>query len=291
MNSSPTSRLIIGCGYLGRRVAQAWVDEGDNVFALTRSGTHADEFQRSGIQPVIGDVLTPSTLTSLPSTKTVLYAVGYDRSSAQSKRQVYVEGLQNILNTLPDGLERFVYISSTSVYGQSSGEEVDESSPCEPMREGGKICLEAERHLSEAATGKFDLHVLRLSGIYGPDRLIGRREQLENRQPFTVNPDGWLNLIHVDDAVTTVLHCADHASGDSPLTIVSDDHPMRRREFYETLASLFSAPAPTFVSEGVDEQNLGKRCCNRRLREQLGIELQYPTIETGLPQAIERSTS
>ena len=81
-------KLIIGCGYLGGRVARAWLDRGDHVSALTRSHRRAEVLRAAGIEPVIGDVLDPASLSKLPDVETLLYAVGYDRDSAKSQREV-----------------------------------------------------------------------------------------------------------------------------------------------------------------------------------------------------------
>ncbi|MEZ6053877.1 MAG: SDR family oxidoreductase [Planctomycetaceae bacterium] len=284
--TSPTTRLIIGCGYLGRRVATRWVENGDTVYALTRSSTHAEELATLGVRPILGDVLDPSTLTVMPHASTVLYAVGHDRTGDASKRAVYVEGLRNVLAALPTSVERFVYISSTSVYGQSQGEVVDESSPCHPTTEGGQICLDAELLVRETLANRLSTHILRLSGIYGPGRLIARIDGLQAGRPLQVEPNGWLNLIHVEDATTAVIACTNHEATGSPLTLVSDDRPIQRRTFYETLAQLVSAPVPKFECSAEVTSQIGKRCNNRRLRDDLGITLAFPTIDAGLPHAV-----
>ncbi len=82
--ASPPDALILGCGYLGSRVAAHWRDAGRRVAALTRH--RAAEFAAVGLHPVIGDVLDPASLRSLPPARTVLYAVALDRSSGRSMR-------------------------------------------------------------------------------------------------------------------------------------------------------------------------------------------------------------
>src|SRR5437899_3190135 len=93
----PRSRLIIGCGYVGRRVARRWLAAGDVVHALTRSPERAEEFRRAGLVPLVGDVTVPTTLGEFPEVDTLLYAVGLDRQSGHSQRDVYVGGLANVL--------------------------------------------------------------------------------------------------------------------------------------------------------------------------------------------------
>lgn len=274
-------KLLIGCGYLGERVAREWLRQGDEVWALTRSTTNAERFDSLGLKPVIGDVLDPESLRKLPTAETVLYAVGFDRTSQASKRAVYVDGLSNVLRLVGTTCERFVDISSTSVYGQDSGELVDESSPTTPTDENGCICCDAETVVRQA---KSTANVLRLAGIYGPGRLLARVEQLRRGERLTGNPEAWLNLIHVDDAVRAVL--ATETRGVPGATyLVCDNRPLRRREYYAALAEKVGAPPPQFeelAAEAAERIRLNKRCVNRRLREELCVELQFPTVSDGL---------
>lgn len=276
-------RLIIGCGYLGERIATAWKEQGDDVRVLTRSSEHAVRFEQRGLTPLLGDVLNRDSLKQLPPADTILYAVAYDRSSAAGKRDVYVNGLANVLRSLPAGCGRLLYVSSTSVYGQSQGEWVDEASACKPTSEGGRICREAEQIAREHFRGDAGVSVLRLSGIYGPGRLAARTQALRSQQPIDGHPQGWVNLIHVADALRAVQTCADLPEAVETL-LVSDDQPLQRGEYYAQLAAALGVPEP--VLSGGDADDLGKRCSNRRLREELKIELTYPTLESGLPSAI-----
>ncbi|MFN0055461.1 MAG: NAD-dependent epimerase/dehydratase family protein, partial [Planctomycetales bacterium] len=141
------SKLVIGCGYLGRRVAQEWSRAGDAVWALTRSRDRAAELAAQGLVSVIGDVTRPESLRALPPADTVLYAVGLDRQSGHTQREVYVDGLVNVLRRLETVPSRFVYISSTSVYGEDAGEWVDEETQCRPRSSNGQVCLDAELEL------------------------------------------------------------------------------------------------------------------------------------------------
>ena len=129
MNANPGSILIFGCGYLGRRVATACAANGRRVFAVTRSQNTAAEFRESGWQPVVADITKPDSLGDLPETDGVLFAVGFDRTAGIPIEDVYVTGLKNVLERLPrfsNERQRFIYISSTGVYGQTNGDWVDD---------------------------------------------------------------------------------------------------------------------------------------------------------------------
>lgn len=285
--------LIIGCGYVGQRVARHWMSAERSVSALTRSTQNAANLSAAGITPILGDVMQPATLENLPAADLVLYAVGFDRTAGRSQRDVYVDGLKNVLTVLRNRVGRLIYLSSTSVYGQTGGELVDEESPCDPTRENGQVCLDAERLIASQWDGSQSppFHILRLAGIYGPNRLLARAAALRSGEVLRGNPDGYLNLIHVEDIVRAVVACETHAR-DGRTYLISDDRPVTRREYYETLARLLDAPPPQFgggSSERHDVDSLNKRCSNRRMHEELAVTLAYPTLETGLPAALAES--
>ena len=84
-------KLIIGCGYLGKRVAQKWLVDGYETWALTRSKEHAFHLAESGLNPLVGDVLDLGSLQRLPQVETILYAVGCDRATASHSAHVPVD--------------------------------------------------------------------------------------------------------------------------------------------------------------------------------------------------------
>jgi len=278
------SKLIFGCGYLGQRVARRWREAGDEVFVVTRDGERARLFSEQGYRPIVTDVLQPASLANLPIADTVLYAVGHDRSSGVSILDVYVTGLQNVLQALPADTKRLIYVSSTGVYGQSQGEWIDEDSPCEPQREGGRACLAAERALTAHRLGNRAV-TLRLAGLYGPGR-VPYAGELRQGHPLPAPQHGFLNLIHVDDAVSVVLAAAGRAQ--IPRTyVVSDGQPVERRAYYEEIARLLHAAPPRFVSPAADSPAAtratgDKRVKNDRMRAELHVRLQFPSYREGL---------
>jgi nucleoside-diphosphate-sugar epimerase len=281
-------KLIFGCGYLGKRVAQAWLAQGNQVLAVTRSAARAEEFADWGVRPIVGDITADVDLRDADGVETVLFAVGLDRGSGQEIREVYVGGLQKVLDKLPAGVSRFIYISSTGVYGQADGEWVDEDSPCEPEREGGRACLAAETLLQTHEIGRRAV-ILRLAGIYGPGRLPKWKDIVAGN-PIDSPADGYLNLIHVNDAVSAIL-AAEGLTSLPDRIIVSDGNPVLRGDFYRELAKLSGAPAPRFA-EPADagrsnrRGSTDKRIDNSRMRQRLAITLEYPTFCEGLAKIV-----
>ena len=236
----------------------------------------------------MADILQPETLTQLPTVDTILFAVGYDRAAGVPIDKVYVGGLQNLLDALPDASGSLVYISSTGVYAQNDGGWVNEESPCEPVREGGRACLAAEQLLTRHQRGH-GATILRLAGIYGPDRLP-RSDDLLAGKTIPAPADGYLNLIHVDDAAGIVVAAAER-SGDLRVYLVVDGHSTTRREYLTELARQLDAPPPRFA----DAEPAGappargttsKRIRNDRLLDELGATLKYPSYREGLARIL-----
>ena len=269
--------LILGCGYLGSRVASLWRQQSRRVIAATRNAAHLP----AGVEPIVCDVLQPESLRNLPEVETVLYAIGFDRSSGASMRSVYVDGLANVLAHLPTP-KRFIFISSSSVYGQADGGWIDETAPTEPKEVSGQIVVDAEAVLRAKLPKAI---ILRFAGIYGPGRLL-RRQTIEKGEPIVGDADKWLNLIHVEDGARIILAAeSDGVAG--RIYNGCDDHPARRRYFYATLARVLGAPEPTFVSPGTDEptpphEKGNRRVSNRRMKDELHAELRYPDYDQGL---------
>lgn len=287
-------KLVVGAGYLGLRVAALWKAAGDSVHVLTRSADKADTLAAQGYLPLVGDVTRPETLRTLPATSMILWSVAPDRSAGATPESVYLDGLRNFLDALPAPPRRFLHISSTSVYGQTDGSYVYEDSPTEPTAANGQVCLAAEALLRTRFPLTADLSapqadILRLAGIYGPGRLIARLETLRSEKPLDVNPAGWLNLIHVDDAARMAVAIGE-AGRKGRTWLVADDRPMLRADFYTLVASKAGTPAPKFEAEKLSEterNSLGKRCANTLIRNLLPTTLMFPSAEEGISHALK----
>jgi nucleoside-diphosphate-sugar epimerase len=299
-------KLILGCGYVGLRVARQWRDAGCDVHVVTRSDARATQLAAEGLRPLVGDVTLGDRFPELPPCETMLYAIGFDRQAGKSMDTVYVEGLRTTLDHLNTPPGRIIYLSSTGVYGEapppSWGENppteldlhpwMDESSPCQPTREGGVVCLQAENVLRSHPWADRTT-ILRLAGIYGPGR-IPRREQILSREGLAVPTEGYLNLIHVEDAVRVILAAERSEIAAGNLYVVADGHPVPRIEYYAELARCFGAPPPVLTTPPPDDPARQRSACSKRLRNtkmlrELAVELAYPSYREGLAAIIAAS--
>ena len=149
--------LIVGCGYLGTRVAALLLRRGDRVLATTRQAGAHRRVPPARHRPVLFDVLKP---TPLPKADGDRPRRRLDRSQGVPQEAVYVDGLRSALRHY--GSPRLVHVSSTSVYGQTGGEWVDEDAPTEPPAWGVRVVPNARLPCPAPAV------VLRFAGIYGP---------------------------------------------------------------------------------------------------------------------------
>jgi nucleoside-diphosphate-sugar epimerase len=272
-SASPGNRLLIGCGYLGERVARRWLDQGQTVFATTRR--RIDGLRRLGLIPILADVTRADMVPMLPEASTVVIAFAIDRTTGQSPREVYVGGVVHLLPRLPASA-RVIFVSSTGVYGGSTENAVDETTPVAPTDETSRAIVEAEQQLRRARP---EAIILRFAGIYGPGRLLREKAVLRG-EPLPTDPDGWLNLIHVEDGARAIV-AAEQMGKPGEVYNISDGHPVRRGDFYRRLAQLLHAPEPTFVPP-TSEERASRRISSRRMMQDLRVALEYPTYVQGL---------
>jgi len=285
------TRLVVGCGYLGTRVATRWLAAGDRVFGITRSPARADALAALGITPVVYDVTTRldstqlHTLDALPPLDTVFWAVGFDRTSNTTHRDVHVDGLARLLDALA-GSPRVILSSSTGVWGDEGGGIVTEQTPTNPGREAGRVLVAAERVLATHPVGPGT--ALRFAGLYGPDRLP-RIADLKAGLPIAADPDSWLNLVHIDDAAAVVCTVADAASPRG-LYVVADGHPVRRRDWYGTLAKLTGSPEPHWDTAAPRPRGADKRVDPKLLFRDLAFRPAHPNPLAALADLVATSS-
>ncbi|MBL8809675.1 MAG: SDR family oxidoreductase [Planctomycetaceae bacterium] len=286
--------LIAGCGYVGMRAAQFWKQAGHSVFAITRSSSKAEQLASAGIEPVTLDLGQQDEWPQLPAVHILLWSVGFDRASGQSREVIWIDGFRRLLQTLPlqEG-GRVLMTSSTGVYGDAQGDVVTEETPATPASESGIVCLKSEDVLREysSASGA-SASILRLAGIYGPGRLLRRLDELKNQVPISSPPEDWLNLVHVDDIVRT-LDVVARMQNPPPLMNVAAAQTATRREYYSTLAELTQSPPPIF-GESSETAPGGRRANgNRRvtsvIRSSLGLTFQHESVRSGLAQALSQA--
>lgn len=285
--------LILGCGYVGLELGRQLSAAGHQVFGLRRTSVDSESIHAAGITPLIGDLTRPETLSSLSGPfDWVVNTVSSSRGGADEYRAVYREGMRNLLKWLRDhSPEAFAYTSSTSVYGQTSGDWVDEGSASEPGTETGGLLVETEQLVLEAArSGVVPGRVLRVAGIYGPGRGHLFQQLLRGEARLQGNGARWINMIHRNDVAGAIIAVLTRGRAGEIYNAV-DDEPVSQRAFLSWLADRLGRPLPPpATAEETAGRKRGlthKRVSNRKLRAETDWVPCYPTFRDGYAGEVE----
>lgn len=266
--------LIAGCGFVGGALARLLVRDGHEVFGLRRS---PDAPVPEGVVPVAADLATGTGLHSVPGDLDwCVTAISPDGRTERAYDAAYVSAtrnLQRLLEVESPTLDRWVFTSSTAVYGQQDGEWVDETSSTQPSGFTGRMVLGGERTVR--ASGVPHPVVVRLGGIYGP----GRTRLLERvRRGEAACPPGptYSNRIHRDDAAGVLRHVL-LLDAPEQVYLGVDTDPAERCEVLTWLADRMGAPRPGL---GEPSTRGNKRASSARLVAS-GYEFRYPTFREG----------
>ena len=275
--------LILGLGYVGVALGQELVRCGYEVFGLRRSSV-----AWPGIKTLIGDITKPETLKDLPRNwDWIVNTVSSGKGGPEDYRAVYLEGTRNIMAHLLTS--KYVYTSSTSVYGQTDGTLVDERSPTEPGSSTSKILVETEQLLRTQES--LPAVTLRVSGIYGPGRGHLYQQYLRGEAVIPGQGERLINMIHLDDVVGAIIASLEYGKAGEVYN-VTDDEPVSYLEFFRWLSKRLKQSMPPFADE-VPTRKRGitnKRVSNRKLCE-LGWKLTYPTFREGYEAEIQAATT
>jgi len=282
--------LIVGCGYTGIPLASRLQEAGYRVTGTARSEHRIDAMHDIGIGVVSGGLDEERTLKLLRALEPalVVYFVPPQKSGP--------DPLAGVLETFrSSALEAFIYASATSVYGDRQGEWVDEETPIvvDGVADEGRIAGE-ELALDTAKRNGIPVRVCRISGIYGPGRTL--KGLLESgRYTLIDGHDTWVGRIHVDDLVSGIIGAWQRGEDGHVYNMV-DQRPHLASEFANLAADLNGLPHPARIDEAqarerYSQAEFRRKVSNKRIRcarliDELGVELRYPTFETGLPASV-----
>jgi nucleoside-diphosphate-sugar epimerase len=247
----------------------------------------------AGIQPLFADVTRPETLAKLPREFDWIVHCVAAGGGAENYRRVYWEGANNLTEWLAaNPPKKFLYTSSTSVYGQNDGSLIKESSPAEPAAETAKILLETESvFLTAFQQKKFPTIIMRVAGIYGPGRGHWFRQFLKNEARMEGDGSRLLNMIHRDDVTGCAIAALKNGRAGEIYNAV-DDEPVSQKNFFEWLGGTVGKYPPPSVPENPDENRkrgaTNKRVSNRKLKMELGYAFRYPNFRKGYTAEIQR---
>lgn len=281
----------MGCGDVARR-ALPWLVRRFRVYALVRDAAGAAALRAPGVTPVAADLDRPHTLARLAGLgEWVLHLAPPPDQGGGDPRMRHLLAALARGRVLP---RRISYISTTGVYGDCCGRDIDETRPLRPQTARARRRRDAERHLRQFGrrTGT-RVGVLRAPGIYAADRLP--LERLRRGLPvLRPEDDVFTNHIHADDLARA---CALALFRARPGRCYNacDDSRLAMGDWYDQLADAFGLARPPRVSREQAQAGLpaatlsfmgeSRRIANLRLKRELRLRLQYPDVTAGLAAA------
>ena len=279
--------LIAGCGYVGQRLALQ-LQQHYEVTGLVRSADRAAELEKVGIRALAIDLDRVRAGVAIPERleqEAILYLTPPPVLGESDLR------LDRFLQLATVPPRTFVYMSTTGVYGDTAGAVVDESSPVQPRTDRARRRVSAEEMTRVWCNERRVRRVvLRVPGIYGPDRLP--LERLQHLEPVVCEREAGINnRIHVDDLVAACV-CGITNPEARGVYNVTDGQPFSSTKFMNLVAKVAGLPAPpqvsmeeaqlTFSPERLSFLNESRRVSNERMLKHLGVALKYADVEAGI---------
>ena len=284
--------VVAGCGWLGTRIASELRLRGDRVVGVRRGAERARELEPLGVDPLAIDLSRSAAARELPrDADAVIACQAAAGRTEEDYRRAYLDVTSTLLEYASQRpLRALVYTGSTGVFGQRSGEVVDETTPPEPDSARAEILVRAERLLLDAGRERgLPVRIVRLSGLYGPGRFGVIERVRSGRLALGPDEESWMNFCHRTDAARAAIAVLDRGR-DGAVYHGSDASPVRRRDLVRWVAARLGIE-PHRVPEGVGPGDRGGRGRNRsisseRTRRELDIELRYPSFREGLTAAL-----
>jgi nucleoside-diphosphate-sugar epimerase len=279
---------IIGCGYIGKRLARRLLDKHYAVTGIVSSETSLEQCQQQNIPCKLIDLDQLHDHIN-PGGQRIIYLAPPPNHGQQDTR------VSNLLNALEHPPEKFVLISTTGVYGDCKGDWIDETTPLNPTADRAHRRIDLERQVQAYChRHQTPLVILRVAGIYGPGKLPLKR--IQSGQPIVSKADSpYTNRIHADDLVSICERALLNLNIEGVYN-VTDGHPSTMYDYFNQVAAAMSLPAPPAVSLAEAEHQLSpammsymaesRRISNHRLLNDFELDLRYPTLAEGLQQCL-----
>lgn len=258
----------IGCGWLGRPLAQKLIVNGHQVVATCRSEESVTNLRNIDIDAMqfnLGESLAQQRLTPLHNANVLVLNIPPGRKNTDF--QQFTENMCTVISEAKQvGIAKLIFISSTSVYGNQTREIFEYSEPS-PDTQSAAAHLKIENHCRQIYTD--NASILRLSGLVGENRhpinsLAGKHDIPKGKQR--------INLIHQQDVISAIEQIIGLDYFGFTLHLSCSEHPSRQK-YYQWAATEKRLQAPQFHDDG----EAGKSVNCEGTLQSLKFNLQYPS--------------
>jgi nucleoside-diphosphate-sugar epimerase len=286
-------------GVIGRRVVPQLLALGHDITGTVRSPAKADALRKAGARPATANLFDKPALrdavagheavvnlaTHMPSLDLRAFLPG---AWAENDR-VRKLGSDNLVDaSIAVGVRLFVQESFAPAYPDCGEQWIDETVALEPARYN-RTLVDAERSAQRFTECGGTGIVLRFGAFYGPDATqITNLIQSVRRgwAPMPGHPEAFFSSISHDDAATAVVAALQAGAGTYN---AADDEPLRRREYFDSLAQALGIPPPKIPPGWIAHLfgSLGRllarsqRVSNRKFRHETSWAPKYPSVREG----------
>ena len=278
----------MGCGDVAMRVADLLAGRA-RLVGLTRRADDVAKLRLHGVAPIVGDLDALRTLARL---RLAPFAVmHFAPPPADSRGDPRTRRLIAALSAARSIPRRFVYVSTTGVYGDCAGARIDESRPRRATSARARRRVDAEDRLRAwAAQRGVALSIVRAPGIYAESRLP--LERIRQQTPALIpEHDVFTNHIHADDLARVAVAALFRGRANRAYH-ASDDAELRMGQWFDAVADAHGLPRPPRITRDEAEQRIApallsfmsesRRLSNRRLKRELRVKLRYATPQVML---------
>jgi len=296
--------LAGGSGFIGSAFTRQALAVGHSVQALCRTERSAAAVRALGAQPIMGDLLEPGAWQSQAAQAEIVLhfaqpqtfggRIGRARALRyQADRQIMD---RNLLSPLQgSAVQRIIYVSGTSYYGQQDLPPKDESAKPNP-RGWGPYIVKALQQLEAFRAAGLPIITVFPASVYGAGSWyadILASLKAGKTQLTLAHRDPTLATVHVEDCARAILHLLTCAPIGERY-IICDDRPPKYSEILAQSAQALNVPLRTravplwlgrIIAGPVITDAYDAHLSNARLRS-TGFRFQFPTIEQGIPDAV-----
>ena len=292
--------LIVGCGDIALRTVRL-LHTKYRIFGLFRNPDNIEQFRSLGVIPIQGNLDNLHSLKNLSGiAQAVIHLAPPPSKGKRDSRTTHLlaalsKPATNKQRILP---QRLVYISTSGVYGDCRGAIIDETRLLRPHNERAIRRVDAEKQIRKwGVRNHVVVSILRVPGIYAETRLPLKRIQ-DGLPAFESIDDGYTNHIHANDLARIICLALQYGKSGRVYN-ATDDTQMKMGDYFDLVADNFNLPRPPRISRSqatnrispsmLSFMNESRRIGNLRIKKELQVVLQYPTVVEGVEDAVKNN--
>lgn len=293
-NHTMRNVLVIGCGDVAARIIPL-LSNGYKVFALVRNPAYFAKLRALGVLPILGDLDDRRSLARITGLADSIlhFAPPQNEGFKDARTRNLLSALSHTRGRKLKLPKRIVYISTTGVYGDCGGAWVSETHPLNAGNPRALRRVDAEKQIREwAKRNRINASILRVPGIYSADRFPLSR--LQQATPgIDDSEDSYSSHIHADD-LAHIGAAALRRGKPCRVYHASDDSYLKMGEYFDLVADAFGVSRVPRISRAEAQHvlspvllsfmNESRRLTNQRMKLELKVALQYPTVGDALAE-------